>query len=77
MVYRWDEGTFEIEDEEDALAEWERGSLHFRLKGKRLGGSWRLFKMKGRKQGDKPMWLLQKVKDEFAVKGDEAKPLNK
>ena len=77
MVYRWDEGTFEIEDEEDALEEWERGSLHFQLKGKRLGGSWRLFKMKGRKQGDKPMWLLQKVKDEFAVKGDEAEPLKK
>ena len=53
----------------DASESWKRGALRFRLHGKRLQGEWRLFQMKGRKQGDKPLWLLQKVKDEFARKG--------
>ena len=72
MVYRWDMGTFEALDDEDLLESWRRGSLKFRLKGKRLKGEWRLFKMKGRQEKGKPMWLLQKIKDEFAVAGDVA-----
>lgn len=74
MVYRWDIGTFEpIEDaDEDPLESWRRGTLKFRLQGKRLKGEWRLFKMKGRKEQGKPLWLLQKIKDEFAVSGDVA-----
>lgn len=73
MVYRWDTGTFELAgDEEDALDAWRKGSLRFRLKGKRLKGEWRLFKMKGRREKGKPLWLLQKIKDEFAVAGDVA-----
>jgi bifunctional non-homologous end joining protein LigD len=71
MVYRWDIGTFEPLDE-DPLEGWRSGSLKFRLKGKRLKGEWRLFKMKGRKEKGKPLWLLQKIKDEFAVSGDVA-----
>lgn len=70
QVYRWDIGTYEME--EDALRAWRAGALKFRLKGKRLKGEWRLFKMKGRKEGNKPLWLLQKIKDEEAVAGDEA-----
>jgi bifunctional non-homologous end joining protein LigD len=69
-VYRWDIGTFEPEG--DPAAAWRDGSLRFRLGGERLRGGWRLFRMKGRKQGDKPMWLLQKLDDEFAVAGHEA-----
>ena len=76
QVYRWDIGTFAAEGE-DALADWRRGSLRFRLEGKRLRGAWRLFKMKGREQGGKPLWLLQKLSDEFAVAGHEAEVVGK
>jgi bifunctional non-homologous end joining protein LigD len=69
-VYRWDIGTFE--PEEDAAASWRKGALRFRLEGARLRGRWRLFKMKGREQDGRPLWLLQKSDDEFAVAGDEA-----
>jgi bifunctional non-homologous end joining protein LigD len=72
MVYRWDIGTFELIDDGDALDAWRKGSLKFRLNGKRLKGAWRLFKMKGRQEKGKPLWLLQKIRDEFAVSGDVA-----
>ena len=73
MVYRWDMGTFQpLDDDEDLHESWRRGSLKFRLKGKRLKGEWRLFKMKGRHEKGKPQWLLQKIKDKFAVAGDVA-----
>jgi bifunctional non-homologous end joining protein LigD len=68
MVYRWDEGTFKVTSG-DALEAWEQGALKFELKGKRLRGLWRLFKMKGRVQSGKQLWLLQKTDDEFAVPG--------
>ncbi|HEV7857134.1 MAG TPA: DNA polymerase ligase N-terminal domain-containing protein [Pyrinomonadaceae bacterium] len=68
MVYRWDEGTFSIKSG-DALEAWEQGALKFELHGKRLRGLWRLFKMKGRTQGNKQLWLLQKTVDEFALTG--------
>ena len=73
QVYRWDIGTYSVAEGEDPLKGWRAGSLSFQLQGRRLKGRWRLFRMKGRKQGDKPLWLLQKVKDEFAASGDEAK----
>lgn len=63
-VFRWDIGTFETPD--DPLTEWEKGSIHITLHGSRLKGEWHLFRMKGRQQGNKPLWLLQKVKDRFA-----------
>jgi bifunctional non-homologous end joining protein LigD len=68
QVYRWDIGTFEL-TEGAPLENWRKGSLRFRLDGARLKGVWRLFKMKGRKEKGKPLWLLQKIKDEFAVSG--------
>jgi bifunctional non-homologous end joining protein LigD len=71
VVYRWDEGTFSLE-EDDPLKAWDKGALRFTLNGKRLKGDWRLFKMKGRQQDGKPMWLLQKVKDKYAVAGNDA-----
>ena len=71
QVYRWDMGTF-TSLAPDALAAWEQGSLRFELHGERLKGKWLLFKMKGRKEGDKPLWLLQKLKDEWAVGGHTA-----
>jgi bifunctional non-homologous end joining protein LigD len=66
QVYRWDIGTFEL-SEGDPLGAWQKGSLRFHLNGERLRGAWRLFKMKGRKERGKPLWLLQKIEDEFAV----------
>jgi bifunctional non-homologous end joining protein LigD len=71
QVYRWDIGTFAPEDEDPAAA-WRKGLLRFRLEGGRLRGRWRLFKMKGREQKGKALWLLQKSDDEFAVSGHEA-----
>ena len=76
-VYRWDIGTFEIEDGEDALDEWKNGALRFTLHGERLKGSWRLFKMKGRAERGRPQWLLQKVKDRYAVSGYTAEIMGK
>ncbi|HWS54176.1 MAG TPA: DNA polymerase ligase N-terminal domain-containing protein [Pyrinomonadaceae bacterium] len=75
-VYRWDIGTFEPETE-DPAADWRKGALRFRLEGKRLRGGWRLFRMKGRRQGDRPQWLLQKIDDEFAAPGHEAEVVGK
>jgi bifunctional non-homologous end joining protein LigD len=72
MVYRWDIGTFELLDGTDPLESWRKGSLKFGLDGERLKGAWRLFRMKGRKEQGKPLWLLQKIEDEFAVAGDVA-----
>ncbi len=68
-VDRWDIGTYEMV-QGDPLEAWEKGALKFRLHGERLKGVWRLFKMKGRAQGGKPLWLLQKVADAFARPGD-------
>ena len=72
QVYRWDIGTFEMTEDNHPLEDWRKGSLRFRLHGERLKGEWRLFKMKGREEKGKPLWLLQKVKDEFAVSGHTA-----
>lgn len=72
QVYRWDIGTYEMANGEDPVQAWRGGALRFHLKGKRLRGEWRLFKMKGRREGGKALWLLQKVKDAAAVPGDEA-----
>lgn len=71
QVYRWDIGTFNALGG-DALEGWEKGSLRFELRGDKLKGKWLLFKMKGRKEGNKPLWLLQKLKDEYAVGGHTA-----
>lgn len=77
QVYRWDIGTFEMEEGEDPLTEWKKGALKFTLHGKRLKGSWRLFKMKGREERGRPQWLLQKVKDRYAVSGHTAEVIGR
>jgi len=73
QVYRWDIGTFAITgSDDDALTSWRKGSLRIRLDGKRLRGEWRLFKMKGRLEQGKPLWLLQKIDDEYSLPGHTA-----
>ena len=69
-VYRWDMGEFEPEG--DPAEGWNKGTLRFRLEGKRLRGAWRLFRMKGREEDGRPHWLLQKSDDEYAVAGHPA-----
>jgi bifunctional non-homologous end joining protein LigD len=71
QVYRWDIGTLDL-SEGSSLESLRAGSLRFTLHGERLKGEWRLFKMKGRAEKGKPLWLLQKLKDEFAVTGHVA-----
>ncbi|MBA2732098.1 MAG: hypothetical protein H0U54_04310 [Acidobacteria bacterium] len=71
QVYRWDIGTFEL-TEGTPTESMSKGSLRFRLDGERLKGEWRLFRMKGRAEKGKPLWLLQKLKDEFSIPGHKA-----
>lgn len=75
QVYVWDTGTYQLADRGDALALWKKGALRFRLTGKRLKGEWMLYKMKGKSERNKPMWLLQKLKDEHAIQGHIAEVL--
>ena len=72
-VYLWDKGEFRPEG--DASEGWRAGSLRFRLEGARLRGGWRLFRMKGREEEGRPLWLLQKLADEHAVPGHTAETI--
>jgi bifunctional non-homologous end joining protein LigD len=72
-VYLWDKGEFTPEG--DASEGWRAGSLRFRLEGARLRGGWRLFRMKGREEEGRPLWLLQKLADEHAVPGHAAETI--
>jgi bifunctional non-homologous end joining protein LigD len=66
----WDKGTYQIIDEsgepvspKQALKLLEEGHLRFVMKGKKLKGAFKLFRMK---EEDKN-WLLMKSDDEYAV----------
>ncbi|HKP86291.1 MAG TPA: non-homologous end-joining DNA ligase [Blastocatellia bacterium] len=60
----WDSGTYEPEG--DPSEGYERSSLTFTLRGEKLKGGFTLFRMKGREQGGKPLWLLVKKRDRYA-----------
>jgi bifunctional non-homologous end joining protein LigD len=60
-VERWDIGTWECLDPDPNTA-YRRGTLSFRLKGKKLKGAWKLVQIKQ----DPKNWLLIKVTDEHA-----------
>ncbi|MBS0032455.1 DNA ligase D [Chitinophaga sp. 22321] len=75
-VIVWDRGEYIPEKDagadkkkqtKDLLHQLHSGRLHFTLKGKKLKGSFALVKATGR--GDNA-WLLMKLKDRYAVKGD-------
>ncbi len=70
-VHQWDLGTFEPLDP-DPLRAWKKGTLKFRLHGRRLKGEWRLFRIRSREGTRKPPWLLAKVKDLASRPGHEA-----
>lgn len=68
-VMVWDRGTWE--PEEDPRRGYQKGSLKFKLKGDKLGGSWHLVRTaRGGKEGRG--WLLFKSRDEFARSGENA-----
>ncbi len=67
----WDHGTYEPEDEhqeivteKDFLNHLEKGSIKFRLHGRKLKGSFALVKMHGRGENN---WLLIKHRDKYAT----------
>lgn len=69
-VFIWDNGTWEPEVD-DPIAALEKGNLKFKLKGKKLNGSFVLVRTSWRGGGDKKNWLLIKHHDEEEVPGFE------
>lgn len=72
-VMLWDRGTYthpeEADDPVQRLREgYEKGDFKFKLRGKRLRGSWVLVRLR-RGDPEKPAWLLIKHRDEFARPG--------
>jgi bifunctional non-homologous end joining protein LigD len=59
-VMVWDQGTYEPENGENINALITKGELKFRLKGKKLKGSWVLVRTRDRN------WLLIKHRDKYA-----------
>ena len=66
-VMLWDRGEFLIDGRESAQKQWERGDLKLELKGQKLRGAFKLFRMRGKTKGTE--WLLVKAKDAFATPG--------
>ncbi|GJD50245.1 Multifunctional non-homologous end joining protein LigD [Methylobacterium crusticola] len=64
VVLLWDRGTWEPEG--DPALGLAAGSLAFRLRGVKLGGRWRLLRMKERPGARRVSWLLVKSADEAA-----------
>src|SRR5258708_4365442 len=64
----WDQGTFELEGNESAAEQVERGDLKFRLRGKRLNGRYVLVKMRNSSRGNE--WLFIRKTDPLEVNGD-------
>jgi len=64
-VVIWDNGTYELLEGSDPVAELKKGSLKFTLQGKRLQGAFALVKFKGPRTTGKE-WLLMKKTDGLA-----------
>lgn len=60
----WDTGYWEPLG--DALEDYRKGKLKFRLDGEKLQGGWTLVRTRLQASGDKEQWLLIKEKDEQA-----------
>lgn len=64
-VMLWDTGTWIPAG--DPREDYRKGRLHFEIHGKKLKGSWRLFKIGGKNSSDNGKnWLLIKSKDLYA-----------
>jgi len=67
-VLLWDRGTWEpLGDAGEGLA---AGKIHFNLSGEKLKGEFALVRMYGRAGDNGKNWLLFKVKDKYAKKGE-------
>ena len=64
-VIVWDAGTYALVEGTDPVAQIAKGSLKFRLKGKKLQGIFALVKIRGR-EDENNTWLLIKDNDESA-----------
>lgn len=69
-VFIWDQGTWEIEEDEDPVEALEKGHLKFKLKGKKLKGSFVLVKTSW--SGEKN-WLLIKHNEPYEKKSSKKK----
>ncbi|MGE4322610.1 MAG: DNA ligase D [Sphingobium sp.] len=68
-VMLWDQGTW-APVEGKSTGDLKDGHLHFILRGQRMKGEWLLVRMKGRPGEKRENWLLRKVEDTHAGKGD-------
>ncbi|MBO9574690.1 MAG: DNA ligase D [Sphingobium sp.] len=68
-VMLWDKGRWEPVEGKSAK-DIEKGHLHFRLHGERMKGEWLLIRMKGRPGEKRENWLLRKIDDPAAGRGD-------
>jgi bifunctional non-homologous end joining protein LigD len=64
----WDQGTFEVEGNESAAEQVERGDLKLRLRGERLNGRYVLVKMRNSSRGNE--WLFIRKSDPLQLEGD-------
>jgi bifunctional non-homologous end joining protein LigD len=69
-VMVWDHGTWTPEEDIPIDELLRKGSLKFKLEGKKLRGSWALVRTKGYGGTKKSAWLLIKHRDAFASKND-------
>jgi bifunctional non-homologous end joining protein LigD len=69
-VMVWDHGTWTPEEDIPIDELLRKGSLKFKLEGKKLRGSWALVRTKGYRGTKKSAWLLIKHRDAFASKND-------
>ncbi len=69
-VMLWDRGTWSMD--EDPVAAYRRGKLHFTLHGAKLRGEWVLVKRGSSGSGEvgKQPWFLFKIRDDAAIVGD-------
>lgn len=75
-VFIWDNGTWEAEGD-DPIGDLEKGHLKFKLKGKKLRGSFVLVRTHYKGSESQKNWLLIKHHDEAEVPGHELNPVSR
>lgn len=69
-VFIWDKGTWEPEEDEDPIESLEKGHLKFKVKGKKLNGSFVLVRTSW---GGENNWLLIKHNETYEKKSSKKK----